>query len=580
MTPPSISQAGRGLVLLLAFWVQGVVAAVLHLDVDAPEGRARQNVLAYLGEPPEVGSEREARAYARHTVDAVRRALEAVGYYSADIATEVAAADDGWRVTFRIDPGRPVHIRRLDVRVTGEGSDSRLFDEVIANLPLAEGDILDHGAYETAKTRLRNAALLHGYFDGEFGVHRIAVDIQARAAEITLVYDTGPRYELGEVTFKGELPFNDGLLRRLVPFDAGTPYAAERIAALSRNLLDSGYFGDVQVSPERDSAAPGGAVPVTVNATAREPNTLGFGAGFSTDEGPRARINWQRHWVNASGHTAGAELRVSAVRQNLSGNYTIPLRDPLDDELQLQAGFQREDIEDTRSSRATLAVRRRQHFDSGWVRVQSLRLLHEDFTQADQDATTTLLMPGLSFSRTRARGGIDPYWGDRQSYSIEVARRGLGSDVSMARALVGMKWLRTYFERHQISVRTDLGAIATSNFERIPSSLRFFAGGDNSVRGYGYNTLAPKDDDGELLGGRYLVTGSIEYGYRFAESWRAAVFTDAGNAFDEPGTDFKVGSGFGIRWLSPVGPVRLDFAWGVSESDPPFRIHISLGPPL
>ncbi|WP_435103827.1 autotransporter assembly complex protein TamA [Arhodomonas sp. AD133] len=557
-----------------------VWGAGLTVSVEGPSGRALDNVRAYLAEPPEVGSEREARAYARRAVEVARRALQAVGYYDATVDTRVEAVDDGWRLVATVAPGEPVRLRNVGVRLQGAGRDDRVFQRVVDGLPLTSGEVLDHGAYETAKSRLRSTALNRGYFDAAFERSRIAVNTAERWADVTLVFATGPRYRLGRVDFRGEVPFDDDLLQRLVPYEEGTAYRTDHIADLNRNLIDSGYFGDVEVMTERDKALPGEAVPVRVKVSARDPNTVGFGAGFSTDEGARVRVNWERHWVNAAGHTAGADLRISQVRQNVTGEYVIPLRDPLDDRLQFQTGLQNEDFEDTRSTRYTLAVRRQQHFDSGWERVQSLRLLYEDFTQGAQENETLLLMPGISFSRTRSRGGVDPYWGDRQSFSLEVAEEHLLSDINMARLLVGTKLLRTYLDRHQVSLRMDAGAIATNDFEAVPSSLRFFAGGDSSVRGFGYQTLAPEDDDGDLIGGRYLLTGSAEYGYRFAPSWRAAAFIDAGNAFDDVDTDMKVGTGVGIRWISPVGPVRVDFAWGVSEPDPPFRLHISLGPPL
>ncbi|MDZ7810112.1 MAG: POTRA domain-containing protein [Arhodomonas sp.] len=411
--------AATGLAALLG--APALFAGEAKLRVEGPDGRALSNVRAYVGEGAEVGSEREARGYARRAVENARRALQAVGYYEAEIETEVSAAgEEAWQVLLRIEPGEPVRLREVDVRVEGEAAGTSLFQRLVEGVSLASGNILDHGAYEGAKSRLRNAALAYGYFDHRFTESRIAVNTDEHWADITLVFDSGPRYTLGEVGSAGRSPSMTGCCGRLVPFKAGTPYRAEHIAALNRNLLDSGYFGDVQVLTEREGVEPGGAIPVDVEAAARDPNTLGFGVGFSTDEGPRARVSWQRHWLNAAGHTAEADLRIAQVRQNVSGSYGIPLRDPINERLQFQAGFQREDVEDTNSTRYTVAARRQQHFNSGWERVQSLRLLHESFTQGTQDDTTTLVLPGLSFSRTRSRGGVDPHWGDRrESYSLE-----------------------------------------------------------------------------------------------------------------------------------------------------------------
>ncbi|HKJ95470.1 MAG TPA: autotransporter assembly complex family protein, partial [Gammaproteobacteria bacterium] len=446
-------------------------------------------------------------------------------------------------------------------------------------LPLKSGDVLNHGDYETAKNALRNEALARGYFDYSFSAHRIEVNTDEHWADVDLVLASGPRYRLGPVRFS-KTPFDDDLLQRLVPYKAGAPYSADTVASLNGRLNNSGYFRDVRVRTLRDQASDH-TIPVQVDATARQPNTVATGLGFSTDEGPRVRLSWDKHWVNSRGHQIFSDIQVSRVQRNITSRYVIPLRDPINDRLQFQAGLQSEDIQDTRSRKLTVGVQRQQEFPSGWTRTQSLQLLREDYTQADESDQATLLMPGLSFSRTRARGGLDPYWGDRQSYGVDIADDHLLSTVSMARATLSNKWLRTFGERNRVSIRLDAGAIETSDFSGVPSSLRFFAGGDQSVRGYAYQSLAPEDADGKLVGGRYLLTGSIQYGYRFLPNWRAAVFTDAGNAFNSfTVPDYKVGSGFGLHWLSPVGPVRVDFAWAVSEPGTPFRLHISLGSPL
>jgi translocation and assembly module TamA len=133
---------------------------------------------------------------------------------------------------------------------------------------------------------------------------------------------------------------------------------------------------------------------------------------------------------------------------------------------------------------------------------------------------------------------------------------------------------------HQFVGRGDLGYIVTDDFDGVPYNLRYFAGGDQSVRGYDYESLSP-EEDGLLLGGQVLAVGSLEYNYQFRDGWRAAVFADAGNAYDENfSNETKYGVGVGVRWASPVGPIRVDVAAGVSEDSVPIRLHFFIGPPL
>ena len=114
----------------------------------------------------------------------------------------------------------------------------------------------------------------------------------------------------------------------------------------------------------------------------------------------------------------------------------------------------------------------------------------------------------------------------------------------------------------------------------MPSSLRFFAGGDQSIRGFGYQTISPVDETGQLTGARYLSVGSLEYAHPVAEKWRLASFVDTGTATNDYRDPLKVGSGFGVRWISPLGPIRFDLAFGVSETKIPWRLHFGLGAEL
>ncbi|MGD8430179.1 MAG: autotransporter assembly complex family protein [Ectothiorhodospiraceae bacterium] len=552
--------------------------AEIRLQIDGVKDRIEQNVRAYAGDPPTRESAESVRAYSNRVRGEARRALESLGYYNADIRVERSHEEDTWTVRVRIDAGEPVRVRKLHVEIRGEGSDDKWFRQVVEQIPLREGGPFDHGRYESSKNALRTVALNRGYFDFSYPVHRVEVDAEANTADVNLVFDTGPRYTFGNVTFS-RTPFNDQLLRRMQTYQAGDPYSADLVGEFNRRLLDSGYFADVRVNTDREQASDR-RIPTRVDLTPREPNSIGLGAGYSTDEGPRGRISWDRHYLNARGHSLHSEIRVSRVRQNAASRYVIPLRDPINDQLEFNVGWEREDYDDTFSQRLTAGVQRRQEFDTGWRRTQSLRWLQERFQQGDDEGKTTLVLPGLAFERTRSRGGNDPYWGDRQSYSVEVADEHLFSDLNLARAIASQKWLRRFGERHRGLIRLEVGAIATNDFPNVPSSLRFFAGGDQSVRGYEYRSLAPRNDAGELLGGRYLTTGSVEYDYEFIPKWRFALFTDAGNAYDDLAEPLKVGSGFGIHWVSPVGPIRLDLAWAVSEPGNPFRFHISMGPPL
>jgi translocation and assembly module TamA len=276
---------------------------------------------------------------------------------------------------------------------------------------------------------------------------------------------------------------------------------------------------------------------------------------------------------------------VAQRRQSISGRYRIPLRDPLRTSLEFQLGAQQQDVADIDLQQFSAAVRHRHRLTSGWQRVLSLRADWESFRIDQQRRSTQLLLPGVSWSKTRSRGGLDPEWGDRQMLSIEATEKWLSSDIAIYRARVGSRWLRTLGERNRFLFRAELGAMTSDDFERVPPSLRFYAGGDQSIRGYQFQSLGP-ERDGTVIGGSFLALAGLEYGYQITPRWRPAVFVDAGNALEELNDlneSRKIGVGTGLRWSSPIGPVRLDLAFPVDDDDEGidnWRIHFSMGSDL
>ncbi|MCP1676078.1 translocation and assembly module TamA [Natronocella acetinitrilica] len=563
------------IVLLAGVWATVVRADVL-IEVTGVEGALRDNVINYIGQPPSTDAA-VVRRFARQVEERTQNGLQALGHYHATVRVSRDTVNDQPRIRVEVDPGEPTRIARINLRIDGEGGDDSALRDVLARSGIREGDVLHHGRYESLKRNIESVALSRGYFDGRYETTRLVVRRASREAEIILHYDSGRRYRFGDVQFS-ETPLSDDLLRRLTPFSPGEYYHSDTVARFNRNLLNSDYFRNVRVRTLQ-AESEDETVPVLADLTPQSRNIVGTGIGYSTDVGPRVRVNWRRPYVNPEGHSLLTETEVSEVRQNISSTYSMPLDPPLEHKLEFLGGYQRERFEDTESETYTLGIQRQRTLTRGWQQTLFTRWQRENFTQAGDRGRSTLTIPGSSISRTRSRGGIDPGWGDRQFAQVEVTNRELGSDIQLARLRLRSSWLRSY-GRHRGRVRAEVGWLTTEDFDATPSSLRFFTGGDQSVRGYAYRSLAPRNEDGDLVGGRYLFTASAEYGYQILERWRLAAFYDVGNAFDSWDDDLKEGAGFGVRWISPVGPIRLDFAWGVSEPDTPFRLHFSMGPEI
>ncbi|EPJ88148.1 surface antigen [Pseudomonas sp. CFII64] len=560
--------------------VAALAAAQLDVRITPANSELKANIEGYVGSP----GERDQESLEHFSIGAqeqAQRASQALGYYQARIDSEVVKGKDGaLQLVINVQAGEPIHLRNVTVRVDGPAASLKAF-RIPKSAALTSGAVLNHGHYEDAKRLILNQASRYGFFSGRFTQQRLSVDPAAGVADIDLVYDSGPRYSLGKVSFSGDAPFDDDLLRRMVPFKEGTPYDSELIAELNQAMQASGYFEGVRVDAA-PTAAVGQSIPVTVALDTRKPRTMGLGLGYSTDVGPRGKANWTRHWVNPQGHSYGIESELSAPRQNVGLWYDIPLDPPLTDKLRFAGGYQYEEIAgtDTLSKLLTVGPEWHSRLPSGWERVISLKWQREEYRLGDDSGLSTLLMPGISYSFLRSDNRIDPHNGYRLQFDAQVAKEGLMSDSNLLHGNVLLKGLTTLGQNHRLLGRVQFGGNATNGYKSIPPSLRFFAGGDQSVRGYDYQTLSPENSDGDRIGGRYMVAGSVEYQYSIAEKWRVATFVDQGNSFNTLNLpSLKTGVGIGVRWVSPVGPLRLDLAHALDD-DGGIRLHFSMGPEL
>nr|WP_205895023.1 autotransporter assembly complex family protein [Pseudomonas otitidis] len=569
----------RGLLALAlsALCPLALAKASLEVKVTPANAALKANIEAFIGSLGD-RDETALRRFRRAAEEQARQAAQALGYYQAEIDSQVRPGKDP---VLRLDvqPGEPVRLRQVTVRVEGEAADLKAF-KVPKSKTLAPGEPLNHGLYEDAKKLIQSQALRYGFFDGRFRSQRLDIDPRAGVADIELIYDSGPRYALGRVAFDGDTPFDPELLARLVPFPPNTPYDADQVAKLSQNLQASGYFEEVRVDAQPEPGT-GRLIPVKVRLGAVKPRTLGLGVGFSTDVGPRARANWTRHWINPQGHRLGAESEISTARQSVGTWYEIPLDPPLTDSLRFTSGFQREQLTDVESRRFTLGSQWQSKLPDDWQRVVSLRWEQEiyDFGDGSPNGRSSFLIPGIGYSVTRSDSRLDPSQGYHLQLDVRAAKEGVLSEADMTYASAMAKGLYTLPGGHRLLGRVQAGGIATTDYGAIPPSLRFFAGGDQSVRGYDYQTLSPEDRQGNKVGGRYMVVGSAEYQYPVAERWRIAAFVDRGNAVNNLKDKLKTGAGIGVRWVSPVGPIRLDLAKALDDPGG-FRIHFSMGPEL
>ncbi len=548
----------------------------IDLIVNGLDGKLKDNVDVYLSSIPEKDYSADLRFQSR-VEDSINEALNALGYYNAEISFDYEKESQQLKVN--VVPGEPVTVAEVDVELSGEAKSDQDFIKAVQNSRLEVGSVLNHSDYDALKSKLRNLALKKGYFNAKYDVSRLEVSPIRNQAFIRLRFDSGQRYHFGETTITGSQIELDRV-QSLQPYKQGEPYLVSEVGKFNSNLSNTDWFSSVVVAPDLSKLDSQRELPMNVSLAPQSRNQLETGIGYSTDVGVRGSLKWNKPWVNSRGHSFDSSFSLSKPEQTITAGYRIPLDDVLHQYYRIQYGMKKVDNRDTNSLESNLQFERHWLAEKGWHKTVYLRYLIENYEQGLQDDIGQFVMPGISFSRTRARGSSMPSWGDKQSITFEYGDKNAFSETSVLRIIGSSSWIRSLGNNHRGLWKINGGVNLTDEFERLSPSLRFFAGGDNSIRGYGYESISPVDSSNSLTGAKYLLTNTLEYQYRLTGDWWGALFYDTGDAFNDT-PDLKDGVGFGVRWASPVGPIALDFAWGL-DSDPGdrFKIHFSLGPEL
>jgi len=441
-------------------------------------------------------------------------------------------------------------------------------------LPLVSGNKLDHTLYENTKSALLNLAAERGYFDAKLLNNEIRVDLKNNSADINLNIDSGLRYYFGKIKYI-QTAFSEELLQRFVPFKENEPYTLSKFLTFENRLNDSDYFTKVNVKLRRD-LSDDLTIPLEVILEPRKRTKYTAGLGFGSDTGTRIRLGVERRRINQFGHKANTEIKASKILNSVAIRYIIPLKNPQSDQVIISTGWEKEDVNDVESTKNSLGMSHT-HLSRRWQKTYFINLERDKFIiGADRDKST-LVMPGLNWTHIRANDRINTTFGNRFVVEIRGGAETLGSSSSFLQTRLGAKFIRKLFAAGRIIARGDIGHSDVMDFDELPPSVRFFAGGDQSVRGYGFNDLGPVNSDGVVVGGKHLLVGSLEFEFSHDESWSTAVFYDAGNAMDDFSENLKHGSGVGVRYKSVVGLFRLDLASALSKPGNPWRLHLSIG---
>ena len=519
----------------------------------------------------------------------VGTALQPYGYYEAHANGKLEKTDKGWRVTLHVTPGQPVLVTSVDIQLDRTAAKLTPIKNAQRTIERLKGKRLDDGAYDAARDGLNGALTANGYLDARMTVHRVEVNRGEHSATIHLAWDAGTRYRYGQVHFDGS-QFRPGFLDRYVPFKSGDYFSQDQLLKFQQALNGADYFSAVNVMPQLDTAK-NGSVDIDVQLMPAKRTIYTSGLFFGTDTGAGIRGGMERRWVNRLGHKWKNDIVLAQRLKTLSSQYTIPLSGDNQRSLNFGANF-RDANTITSQSRTLELVANESELWHNWIRTVGVHALTGSFdvgktpdepesTPGVEHGSSTLVYAEASLARKQA-DNLDFV---RRGWSVSIDARSTAGDLlssaRMSELTVDARWIRAFWRNNRLILRGSFGHVWTDDFDALPPQLRFFAGGDQSIRGYSFQSLGPQNSYGRVIGGNSLVIASATLEHYFTPRWGIATFIDAGNAFNGTDVQAKIGTGIGVRWRSQVGLIRVDVGTPINDAQRHgVELHLVIGPDL
>ena len=572
------------LAALLLFSFSGLVRAGpfrYEIELDAPERyktMLQQNLEIYRWrDNPRMNTDQLRRLFKR-TPDEIRELISTEGFFSPRIESGLAEKSGGWVARFSVAPGEPARVSSLALRVEepfadGSSENAARLTKIQEQWPLNPGAVFRQQDWEAAKRGALQKLLIERYPSAGISFSQATVDPETNQVALEVAIDSGPAFTFGGLELSGLKRYPRSIVERLSTVEPGAPYAQSKLLDFQQRLQDSLYFSSALVTAETDPAHPE-RVPVRVEVTENPSRKLGFGVGASTNTGARAQIDYRDLNFFDRAWRLSSTLKLETKKQGLNGEVQFPLTEAgyrdsinallestdIEGEVTRKIGFGAKRSRITGKIETALAMQyqaERQEVSGVESKLNKALTLNYSWTKRDVD---NLLYPTRGYLFNAQIGG---------------GAKALLSDQDFGRGYGRLVYFHPLGARDSLILRVEAGMVAAASRAGIPSGFLFRAGGDQSVRGYAYQSLGLKQG-AAVVGGRYLGVASAEYVHWVMPKWGAALFFDAGNAVDEV-KEFKAvqGYGAGMRWKSPVGPLNLDIAYGRDVEQ--IRMHFSVG---
>jgi len=507
----------------------------------------------------------------------VKDLLATEGYFSPAVESQLDRGEPEWVAKLTVWPGEATRVTHIDLTVGGPVSADPRGEERKAQARSAFG--IEVGSrfrqpdWEAAKQRALHSLHRKRYAAAAIVASRAEIDPQTRSARLSVEIDSGPPFTFGTVVVSGLQRYPQRIVTNLNPIAPGSPYDEDALLKYQRRLLASGYFASAVVAADADPAQ-AGATPIRVNVVEGAARKLDLGAGFSTDRGLRAQAQYTDKNTLDRALRFDGQVKVDRLSREAVAGLSLP-RNAGGHVYGVEAKYNFQDIQGQQrtdwsiTGARTFTVEERES-------QQSLQFLTESSALAGGSEDDTKALFAAQTWRWNALDDIiAPRRGAYLSVQVGGAAKALLSDRTFGRLSTKGNYLLPVRDFGTVVLRGELGTVLADSRDGIPQAYLFRTGGDTTVRGYAFDSLGV-EQDGAIVGGRYLAVGSVEYVQWIKPQWGAAVFVDAGNAVDDL-EEFRaaLGYGVGVRWRIPIGTLNLDLAYG--EEVDAWRVHFTAG---
>ena len=560
--------------LVAASSVQGAVAVNLESDLSQLDNLKYEGLLKERAKKqPDLSSIGQVEWLGKELQSFLERHLQSEGYYQPSIEIS-AKIEPAARLRFKVKKGCQIRWKNVDIRLIHA---DKTVEKKAGYQDIKTGAGLNHSSYEKAASELLALQHRKGYLFAKWQEKKVLVKPESCSAEVKWAINLAKLAIVGDVSSNNsKLPSK--LVSRMSGLKTGETLDPAGMTEARRSLLNTEWFQSMQLKlGEQDPTS--GAIDIDIQYELAKPNVYEWSVGYNTDRGEVVNLGWQRRYLEGTGHGLSANYQYSGTGELYSGSYTIPRATEHEIAHYFTGSFETEDIDGLRTDSTTIDWRWALRHE-GWRVTPGVGWQREiSETDASKQTAQTLLMK----LDANHQGLDDPLWprsGHSLDLSFQAGPEGLLNEQDIARFSITAGYLIPLLERWSLQLRGKYGKVWADNTDDLPTDLRFFAGGDRSVRGYSYQELSPEDSSGTSIGGSEILVASIEPIYYFSNNWAAVAFYDVGSAYDDAPSTYPYGYGLGIRWRSPVGQIGLDIAQAEHPDYSDFRVHFRLGAAL